>query len=811
MSHFRKMLLAVAAVASFFGAADSAKAQANPYVCNTSFSPLVVRSEGLRELVGDIVVTCNGGNAVTGYFNLSLVTGFSPNVPQVIPAVGVGANAGSQLLYTATGYVAGSVPNLGTGVNLPTGCWVGGVISNATPCTGYSGGTVTVTLANVVVPAINISVTVAGTRITNRIFGTSNLTDALLFIDEPTTASTGSMISNQNPCANAGTTVGTAGVCTGQNYFFNNGTAIASGYGTGTNSNTGGTTAGNPLNVYQAQYGVGGGFVPNEQTITFVGVPVVQPGAGNGNRVYRIKNIRVQVANAFQVNGQIQAFISIQNPPANLVLNNAQGVVGFVQRGLFFDTISGGPYAQCLGWNATSGGAFPTEGASPAGGLVSTGALSFTEAYGVAFKRRGYSGGTSGAFANNSGLDVQDPQFNQFFTNNVGQANPTVNYNNESGFYNTSFTNVNSLNVAGIASNGTRLRARFSGIPAQVRLYVSAQPVTAGAGCASGTAAGRIGRNADNSSGFCIGQGTDARNAAYAIDGASADGAREGFAPLTTQAFTVNAGTGGVAAVQGSAAIGFAGPGAAYAGYSIPSIGGIRLIRVPIAADGTGVFFWEVLRAEDNVLDRFDFIVAIAFTPTTSIVTDANTSVVANASGNFAPIQATGGNGYPSVPAFALQLPEEVRPIFTITNCATNLLYPFVSSVTGFNTGIAVTNASKDPFGTVNETGICRVFFYGTTAGGGVDPTPQAFNKSVPSGQVATFNLLFGGPDYGIQPVAGFQGYIIISCNFRWAHGFAFVSDPSNLQTAHGYLALILDAAGLRRSTGASVAEALDN
>ena len=51
MSHFRKMLLAVAAVASFFGAADSAKAQANPYVCNTSFSPLVVRSEGLRELV----------------------------------------------------------------------------------------------------------------------------------------------------------------------------------------------------------------------------------------------------------------------------------------------------------------------------------------------------------------------------------------------------------------------------------------------------------------------------------------------------------------------------------------------------------------------------------------------------------------------------------------------------------------------------------------------------------------------------------------------------------------------------------------
>jgi hypothetical protein len=124
MSHFRKMLLAVAAVASFFGAADSAKAQANPYVCNTSFSPLVVRSEGLRELVGDIVITCSGGNAVTGYFNLSLVSGFSTNIPQVIPATGVGVTSGTQQLYTATGYVVGSAPNLATGVNLPTGCWV---------------------------------------------------------------------------------------------------------------------------------------------------------------------------------------------------------------------------------------------------------------------------------------------------------------------------------------------------------------------------------------------------------------------------------------------------------------------------------------------------------------------------------------------------------------------------------------------------------------------------------------------------------------------------------------------------------------
>lgn len=783
MSHFRKMLFAAAVVASVIGSTGTASAQANPFVCNTSFSPLVVRVEGLRELVGDIVITCTGGNALSGALATGNIPGNSANVPSI---------------FTATGVVA--TPGTGTiGNGLLAGTWFQFGQVPAGTANSSNNGTGTFTpLTNPTVPAINISVTIAGTRITNRIFGSTNLTDALLFIDEPANPAAGATLANQNPCANAGVSVGTAGVCTTMSYFFDNtGLAIGAGYASTTSAGNSGTTAGRPINVYQAQFGVGGGFAPNEQTVTFVGVPIVQPGQNGGTRVYRIKNIRVQVANAFQVNGQIQAFISIQNPPANLVLNNAQGVVGFVQRGLFFDTISGGPYAQCLGWNSTSSGGYPTEAASTQGNLVSTGALRFTEAYGVSFKRRGVG----------SALDAYDSVYNQSYIPTFGQSDPRVNYNNESGFYNLQFPTANSLSSVGIASQGTRLRARFSGVPAQVRVYVSAQPITAADSCSSSVSTQRVGRNSGNTSGFCIGQGAAIGNAAFAASGVAADGSVEGFTANTTYAFGVNAGTGGVANVQGSTAPGWGGNGAAYGALTRTP----QLIRVTIAADGTGTFFWEVLRADDNVIDRFDFLVAIAFPPTTSIVTDANTSVVANVSGNYAPIAATGGNGYPSVPSFVLTQPEELRPIFTITNCATNLLYPFVSSVTGFNTGIAVTNASKDPFGTVNETGICRVFFYGTTAGGGIDPTPQPFTKAVPSGQVATFNLLFGGPEYGIQPVVGFQGYIIISCNFRWAHGFAFISDPSNLQTAQGYLALILDTPGLFRATGAQTAEALDN
>jgi hypothetical protein len=741
MVHFRKVLLAVAAVASFIGAGSTANAQqSNPFVCNTSFSPLVVRVEGLRELVGDIVITCTGGNPVTA-------------VTTTTPPVNVAGIPGSAAAVTLTG-----APSLN-------------------------------------VPLINISVTVAGTRITNRIFSDTNLTDALLFIDEPTNFATGATRGNQNPCYATGG-IGIAGVCTGMSYFFENGRATGAGYPTSATP-SGTTSVGSPLNVFQGQYGIGGGFAPNEQTVTFVGVPVVQPGLDQFgqtqglSRIFRIKNIRVQVANSFQINGQIQAFISIQNPPANLVLNNAQGVVGFVQRGLFFDTVSGPAYAQCLGLNfdASSGAFF---GSSSTGLLpLNTGVLRFAEAYGVAFKRRGFG---------SANLDRFDAVYNQYFVGDGlttgGQSNPTVNYNNESGFYNRSFNTTNGMNAAGIASTGTRLRARFSGIPAAVRLYVSVAPITA----RNFTYIGNV-SNGTGAPNVAVGQGTDAPGSAIGLAGADSNGLVEGL-PGASSFYRTHA-----FAIQGSTAPGFAAAGAAYSGFA----GLSRTTALTVASDGTATYTWEVLRAEDNIIDRLDFLVQAAFLPTTTIVTDASTNAIARVSGNFAPIATTGGNGFPYVPSFVLSQPLDEKTIFQITNCATNLLYPYVTSVTGFNTGIAVANTSSDPFGTINETGICRVNYYGVVDNGSVNAPVAVFSKAVPSGQVAAFNLRFGGPDWGVQPVNGFTGYVIIQCNFRWAHGFAFVSDSGNLFTAHGYLALILDPPGLGRATGAVNAEALDN
>src|SRR5258708_27014370 len=62
MVDFRKWLLAFAAAALLFGLGSSANAQSTAFICNaTAGNPHIVRSEGVAELVGDLVLNCTGG------------------------------------------------------------------------------------------------------------------------------------------------------------------------------------------------------------------------------------------------------------------------------------------------------------------------------------------------------------------------------------------------------------------------------------------------------------------------------------------------------------------------------------------------------------------------------------------------------------------------------------------------------------------------------------------------------------------------------------------------------------------------------
>jgi hypothetical protein len=128
---------------------------------------------------------------------------------------------------------------------------------------------------------------------------------------------------------------------------------------------------------------------------------------------------------------------------------------------------------------------------------------------------------------------------------------------------------------------------------------------------------------------------------------------------------------------------------------------------------------------------------------------------------------------------------------FSISTCATNILFPFVTNQAGYDTGLAIGATSSDPFGTSLQSGTCTLNFYGSGA-------PAAFvTPTVTAGTVytaLTSNI-----------AAGFQGYMIAQCKFQYGHGFAFIKDGyggPGQGLSEGYLALIIPDVSVTGSRG---------
>jgi hypothetical protein len=211
--------------------------------------------------------------------------------------------------------------------------------------------------------------------------------------------------------------------------------------------------------------------------------------------------------------------------------------------------------------------------------------------------------------------------------------------------------------------------------------------------------------------------------------------------------------------------------------------------------NGAGVAVYEVMNSDPLSVESIDVPVAITFVSNTATpVPGLGTSTVV---GSFAPLSTvTTQSASAPIPRFA-DVPTS-RTDFIINPCSTNLLFPFVTNQAGFDTGIAISNTSLDPFKTPTQQGPCTINYYGGTTGGGAAPA-AATSPVVPAGTVLTFLLSNGGG--GIAATPGFQGYIIAQCQFQYAHGFAFISDLGSQRLAEGYLALILDA-GIPTRTG---------
>jgi len=469
-------------------------------------------------------------------------------------------------------------------------------------------------------------------------------------------------------------------------------TCLAPGNCTLTSANGNGTgnyVGGGRFNVYQA-------VQSGANSVTWLGVPVDPPGTA-GNRIIRLANVRAN-ANQLGVSStliptSINMFISISGT-GSLALTNPQLTVAFVQPGMTFSA-TGGNYNQC------EPGTYQYN-------------ITFTERFGTAFRHNNPN------FDDTTQPAGQDDIYHQYVPGKI--------YNTESMFSNASPATGNTgMPVGtGVATQGTRLIARFSNVPANITLSVV--------------------NGSKNTSG----------DTANLVTGHDANGA------------------GGTVAYPSWTQPTFPGLPVASTGTTTVSLSG-----------GAGVAVWEVVASNPGAISGLTFTVNVTYgsNPLPGLGT-------ATVTGNYAPTTTvfTASSTAP-VPRF-VDNPQSATT-FTINPCQTNILYPFVSNQAGFDTGLVVSNTSLDPYGTVPQRGPCNVYYYGATAGGGAAPATQT-SGTVNEGTQLVFTLSAGG-NLNIAATPGFQGYIIIRCNFQYGHGFAFVSDLGAQRLAMGYIPLILD------------------
>jgi hypothetical protein len=245
-------------------------------------------------------------------------------------------------------------------------------------------------------------------------------------------------------------------------------------------------------------------------------------------------------------------------------------------------------------------------------------------------------------------------------------------------------------------------------------------------------------------------------------------------------------------------------------GTTTPGPGTVTYISVPVVAlSGTGpTAVWEVVNTNTSQDEVFTFGVYIVYAPNTTANTPTlspapTTPPAAGAPSvtlSYAPTSSTS-----SIPRFIAGPLSVANGILQIVPCQTLLLFPFVTTVAGFDTGVAISNTSLDPIGTATSSGTCALNFYGLNAPttvpvigpiavGTPDPTKAAFVAS------------------SLAP--GFQGYLFATCNFTGAHGFAYITSGSlgtPSVTSMGYLALVVNNGYSYLRPGAPAGESLNN
>lgn len=593
-------------------------------------------------------------------------------------------------------------------------------------CTGG-----TVTPLNGTIPSVDITVSL-NTNITSRLLaGSTNLTDALILINEPlpnTQSFCPASGSNANTCLETG--FGTGGA--------NQQTFLSAGFG-GINQTYNPNAPSPPGLVLApgtsgARYnGVQGTLVSPSQ-VTFFGVPVDPPGqpaanfVGQGSAIpaltLRITNIRANASALGAPTGfSASSVFATVSTSAGFPVNNSAPTVGFVRRGLTAPVVGNVNVSTALGSSSVVSsvlGSTSVFNTNPAGSfqqcvsraLSATSfapvaeTLTFSEGFATATKLR--SPGNLTTVAALTPLGVPGAVFNtesQFIPQGPQPFDPSV--------------------TAGLATYSTRIRVSFGAIPTGVTIYVP--------------------------------------NTIFANQ--TANGNPTEILTLTSvSSDTASAGS----TVTASSA------------SNLPSSQAFSTVTI---TGGAGIAVYEVTSQQPvspTTVESFTMPILATYTAQTGATPPSPSLGTSTISVDFAPqstvITASSG----PIPRFV----QSNTPVtgFSINPCSTVLLFPFLSNLAGFDTGLAISNTSLDPFGTPPQTGTCTLNFYGTAA-----PATSAPTAAIAPGTVLPALLSNLAP--------GFQGYLIVRCGFQYGHGFAFITDGFNgpgRGLSQGYLALII-------------------
>lgn len=492
---------------------------------------------------------------------------------------------------------------------------------------------------------------------------------------------------------------------------------------------------------------------PDGKSITFNGVPILPPVSSGVARVYRITNIRANasaIPAGANTPGNVQALISISGS-SYVPLTNSQLVVGYVVAGL---TTSVRKTDDSGGLSSTGSSFNQCTSTGNSGNGAPSAILRYASNFGTAFKTRvlaGTNGGNSGQDGTKALQNVPGSANNA--TSESGMIFNGLPLNNEAGAPTSASLTGNGA-TAGLADYGTRFQAVFNNVPSGVSILVSTANVTT-----SG-----IPQNA--------GVIVSATNSSYAQLIVSSTASETVLNTAPTLSATGSNG-------------------------SVP-----YFMLTPPSGSNTVTAVWEVINSNTSTNQNFDFGVYLAYSA--NVANNAPATGPITVSMSYAPIPpASAGNtgtvlasSSGTIPRFIDLGTGDNKTIATINICQTNLMFPFVTTITGFTTGLAISNTSMDPFGTGAQAGACTLNWYGNNAGGSVNTPITASTTATTGAPVINAGTTWTG-DASATNMAGqgFTGYMIAQCNFQFAHGYAAVTDIGSRGLLTSYLALVLNGA----------------